>query len=45
MKKLIFKLLEPLIQAVITERILKFYRGLVEAGQLTEVPGKLPRAD
>jgi len=39
----LFGKLEPRIQALVTDRILMFYRNMIEKGQIPEVPGKLPR--
>ena len=41
----LWKRLEPRIQAVITDRILKFNAGLIERGQIPKAPQPGPVAE
>jgi hypothetical protein len=45
LKKFCFLWLKPLVDALITDRILAFYRNLIAKGQIKEVPANGPAVD
>ena len=44
MLRIIWREIEPRVQALVTERILLFHKALVRRGQIQEAPGELPMA-